>query len=197
MKLAKILENYKYVNGKGIIYGEDLEKTFNQLLKLPEFKDVKKINLIDLPIYMRYTDDNTIMRLGKGLYVDETRETVTESVKEHLINGNLMFNEEIDIYSLQLGGEMYNPKQTSILNLGEGIFLTPTIYNPLTFQPFREIKVIFSPESKEDEKERILRIKNDFNDFVDKMVNNSLSNEEQLTNRCVIIRCSERSINYN
>lgn len=181
-----------------------LEKKLIQeyLLGLEEFKNVKKINVLRMPAIL--VDKDT----GIPLHTDDENLGNTSNAKQYVLpnymyrpyneENKLELAEEIDLYSIDLTPAIYDPKVLSIAALGPGVWTMPLIYSPENFQPLREIKVIYSPESLQDilfdkkpeEVEEILkeRILNK----VKEALNNWKPNVPET--RGIMFRCTERSI---
>lgn len=181
---------------------EALEKVKDHLLTLDEFKNVKKINVLKAPSYLG--DKDTLLPLN----LDEDNLGDTTNSKFILIpnylyspdeTNDIEFNEEMDIYAIELTPPIYDPNFLTSLKLGPGVWKMPLIYNPENFLPVSEIRIIYSVEGLQD----ILFDKNpeEVKDILKERIMNKV--EEMLTSyskpnvpvkRKVIFRVSPRSI---
>lgn len=204
-KLVKYLESIEVDSMSMPTLGpEELQNEMVQkfLLCFDEFKNVKKINVLKLPVYLG--DAKT----GAPIEQDETNlgdKSKTKNYQAVSFNydpnreSNIEFNEEIDLYSITLSIRIYDPEELNIFKLGAGTWVMPSLYSPVDFTPLREVRVIFSPEAiqdifslenKEDvEKEVKKRLMKSFEDALD----NGLK-ENVPYRRTILFRTSSRSV---
>lgn len=126
--------------------GESWSVHIEKLKTFPEFKNVKKINVVSLPIY------KTLAKTGEPLNLCQDRdflgaETGVACVLEMKLDENSL-NEEIDLYDLTLGPALYNPNGPKPEDYG--VWASPLMYNPFNFEPKRKIEIIYSLDSIAD-----------------------------------------------
>jgi hypothetical protein len=142
MKLQELLSEifssgeYPKVNSRfgivdGTIYGEDLEQFKERILQTEEFADCKELIIMKHPIIA--------VENGK------TVQNVTYKHKE-----GQKYKGKCYLLSLALTPEMFDPKMmhTPVL---DGACITPTMYDPTTFEPKKKIVLEFSPEMAQDQ----------------------------------------------
>ena len=163
------------------------------LLGLDEFKGVKQINPIDIPIFRINSDTGELMKsFDNENYLGG--KVSTESVVTVNCREGIEFNETVDIYSILLSPKVYN-KLPETTEEKIGVHRYPKEYGQKIF--FDYITIGYSidnvasneglsvDEAKAVLKERILRKVSDALDL----------DESNLPfTRDVIIRCSSRSI---
>lgn len=181
----------KIAGGNGFILGpNDLRNFERQLFECEEFKNVARINYIELPTY--YVDEET------GEPISSNREFLggkmgTKQVLSFTVNPNqeIKFNKIIDIYSVTVNKKFLTKEEVS----KPGIWIYPTNYDSIDFEPTNQIRVIWDPNqledaliimgNKETPKKRLMRM---FESALDSMEPN-VPCEYVLT-----IRCSDRSV---
>jgi hypothetical protein len=127
------------------------------LLSLEDFKDVKKINVLKMPTILVDKDTDMPLNTDPDNLGDTTNSKMQliptynyrPSVSDREEN-KLEFAEEIDLYSIDLGPAIYDPKQLTTISLGPGVWKMPMIYHPDQFVPINEIKIIYSAEGLQD-----------------------------------------------
>ena len=130
------LENKKgyLVNIKGLtdntIYGEELEPYIDRIKQCEEFSECDEIVIMKYPVTL-----------------DENNNTI--QTKNYKVVPNQKFKGKCYLLSLALTPEMYDPKKIHEPVL-DGACITPTIYNPETFEPKKKIVLEFSPEISQD-----------------------------------------------
>lgn len=177
------------------------EAVQKKLLSLEEFKNVKKINVLPYPVYEGNKETGEPIELDKTNLGDKSKTTKYQVPTYHYDPGKdsgFELAEEIDVYSITLSPKQYDPKETSAENLGVGVWVMPTLYHPATFEPYKEIKIVFSPEkvmsmlmlksqeeADKEVKERILK-------SLEKAIDEGLK-ENVPFKRTIFFRMSERS----
>lgn len=174
-----------------IVLGSENLRTYEKkLFECDEFKNVVRLNFLDLPTYL--VDNET------GEPISTNREflggdTSVKNVATYKIfpGQELKFNKIVDLYSISIS-KIYT-KTDDITK--PGVWVYPTVYNPETFTPKNQIRVIWDKDqleqtltaigSSETPKERILRM---FKEALESM-------EPNLPCEYAIhLRCSERSL---
>jgi len=84
--------------------GERLSLVKDALLTFKEFENVKKINILELPIVKVNAETNELV---DGSYLGETKIITAHTMK--LREGQCVFNEEIDLYDISLTPTIYDP----------------------------------------------------------------------------------------
>jgi hypothetical protein len=128
MKLKELLKN---VFGEDVSYPNDqfrkleLESLKEELLKCDEFLGCEGIDFMEYPVQVidgtPYTAQT--MKLGNGITFVGTPY----------------------IYNISFTPEMYDPNSIHT-PAKDGAAITPTLYNPMTFEPTKKIVLHFSPE---------------------------------------------------
>ena len=192
-KLDEFLEKHMSKELGGV-YGDNLRGILDELLKFKEFENVKKINVLDMPVY------KASINTGKPIHLDEDYvggDTVVNvhSMKMYTDEVNSL-NDEIDLFGFELTPMIYNHDDIDKARKTHGVWRIPTLYDPKSFEPMCSIVVNWSPEAiqttpdknKEDEaklKKRLIRL---FTEALE-------SGKPNIpTDKAVIIRCSPRSI---
>ena len=123
--VAEITSSYEY------LYGEDLEQFKERILQTEEFSECDELIIMKYPV--------TILENGK------TVQNVTYKHKE-----GQKFKGKCYLLSLSLTPQMFDPKKmhTPVL---DGACITPTMYDPTTFEPKKKIVLEFSPEALQDD----------------------------------------------
>ena len=167
-----------------------LKSIEKELFKCDEFKNVARINYIELPSY--FVDDET------GEPISANREflggkTTVKKVTDFGIkyNEELALNKIVDIYSIMLQKKFLSSEDIT----KPGVWIYPTNYSEDDFNPKSQIRIIWEPNQLEEvlkimgktetPKERLMRM---FENALDTMEPN-IPCEYSL-----VIRCSERSI---
>jgi hypothetical protein len=135
--IKEILESEEFQikkNKSGIfnetIYGEELEPYLERIKQCEEFSECEELIIIKLPVTKLENGKNAIpltYKLGEGL----------------------KFKGKCHLLSLALTPEMFDPKKIHEPVL-DGACITPTIYDPETFEPKKKIVLEFSPEISQD-----------------------------------------------
>jgi hypothetical protein len=128
MKLKELLKN---VFGEDVSYPNDqftkskLESLKEELLKCDEFLGCEGIDFMEYPVQVidgtAYTAQT--MKLGNGITFVGTPY----------------------IYNISFTPEMYDPNSIHT-PAKDGAAITPTLYNPMTFEPTKKIVLHFNPE---------------------------------------------------
>jgi hypothetical protein len=130
------LENKKgyLLNIQGLtditIYGEELEPYIDRIKQCEEFSECDEIVIMKHPVTL-----------------DENKKTIQSLT--YKVVPNQKFKGKCYLLSLALTPEMYDPKKIHEPVL-DGACITPTIYNPETFEPKKKIVLEFSPEISQD-----------------------------------------------
>ena len=177
---------------------EIVQKT---LLSFDEFKNVKKINVLPYPVYEGDKKTGIPVQLDKTNLGDKTKTKPYQVPTYHYDperDRDFELAEEIDVYAITLSGKQYDPLELTGEKLGVGVWVMPTLYHTMTFEPYKEIKVVFSPEkvmsmlmlknqeeAEKEMKERILK-------SVENAINEGLK-ENVPFKRTILFRMSERS----
>lgn len=114
------------------IYGEDLEQFKDRILQTEEFANCEELIIMKHPVTLN----------DKG----ETINPKTYKVKN---DDKHTFKGKCYLLSLALTPEMFDPNKMheSVL---DGACITPTIYDPKTFEPKKKLVLEFSPEFSQD-----------------------------------------------
>jgi hypothetical protein len=136
------------------LYGRDgLEPYKERILQCEEFSDCTELNFMNLPMLL--SDDDLPIK--------------AESIK--LVEGQ-KFKGVCYLLSLALTPEVFDP-ETLHIPVKDGACITPTVYNPETFKPFKKIVLEYSPEramdglvTGEDD------VKSELRDLLDKVLDN-------------------------
>lgn len=181
MKLNEFIKkNFESFKNEGDLKGKELEKMIPALLTLDDFKDIKKINVLQFPCFSSDLDGNPV----DDSYLGETKAHNSVMIK---YGEETCFNNIIDLYSISL---ICNPDLTKIKNdLNEGVWLTPNVYNEIDFSPSRELLIKFRNMNYTED---------DVNVWLEKAKELLLSKESNIPKEYMIFfRVSERSIKPN
>ena len=135
--IKEILESEEFQrkkNESGIfnetIYGEELKPYLEKIKQCEEFSECEELIIIKLPV----------TELANGDIVQALTYKLGEKQK---------FKGKCCLLSLALTPEMFDPNTIHEPVL-DGACITPTIYNPETFEPKKKIVLEFSPEISQD-----------------------------------------------
>jgi hypothetical protein len=103
-----------------------------RLLECDEFKNVKKLVILDLPAAMN----------SKG----EAKQTATFMFAE-----GTEFNETVYLYTISLSPMLYDPEDFR-KPVKDGVVISPTMHDPIDFTPRKSITVVWNPERQQDYK---------------------------------------------
>lgn len=186
MKLKKLLidlfddeqfESERQFKVDNTLYGEnELKKYESQILDCDEFKECSELKLVSVPVFL----DG-----GKSKQVQTYK--LTEDTK---------FKGKAYILSIGLTPKMYDPSRFG-KPVKDGANITPTLYNPTNFKPYKQILLTFSPERKNDgitNHESIVR--QELHDLLDKVLDNPKSYEIE-SERRVIVRGIFETVEHN
>lgn len=112
------------------IYGEDLEPYLERIKECEEFSECDEIVIMKHPVTL-----------------DENNNTIQPKI--YKLVPNQKFKGKCYLLSLALTPEMFDPKKIHEPVL-DGACITPTIYDPKTFEPKKKIVLEFSPEISQD-----------------------------------------------
>jgi len=123
--VAEITSSFEY------LYGEDLEQYKERILQTEEFSECEELIIMKYPV--------TKLEDGKTVH------NVTYKHKD-----GQKFKGKCYLLSLSLTPQMFDPKMmhTPVL---DGACITPTMYDPTTFEPKMKIVLEFSPEALQDQ----------------------------------------------
>lgn len=171
------------------LYGQTLKNFEKQLFECDEFKNVVRINYIDLPSYLvdeesgEPISNNREFLGGKTAY----KKVITYKIQP---GEKIVFNKVVDLYSLQV---------FKIFNTNEdvnkpGVWVYPTNYDTTTFAATNQIKVIWDPNQLQEALSLIGNPETD-KDRLKRMFNQALDSMEPNIpcSYALIVRCSERS----
>lgn len=192
VELIVDLENKRNKRDAAAIFhlsGPSLKNFEKQLFECDEFKNVVRINFIDLPSYLVDEETGEPISSQREFLGGKTshKDVITFKIKP---DEKIVFNKVVDLYSVQVL-KIFNTNETISK---PGVWIYPTTYND-KFEPLNEIRILWNPEqlqevlnilsvSKETPKERLKRM---FDEALDKM-------EPNLSCSYVLmVRCSERS----
>jgi len=129
MKLQELVT--EITSSSEYLYGEELNPYKERILQTEEFSECDELIIMKYPV--------TILENGK------TVQNVTYKHKE-----GQKFKGKCYLLSLSLTPQMFDPKMMHIPVL-DGACITPTMYDPTTFEPKKKIVLEFSPEALQDD----------------------------------------------
>ena len=160
------------------------------LFDCDEFKNVARVNYIDLPHYLVDCETGEPIATNREFLGGNT---TSKEVFSYLVNPGqeLKFNKIIDLYSITLH-KRYN---TSEEVKKHGVWVYPTDFNMETLAPTNKITVIWDPNQLKEALEMVGNSETP-KDRLKRMFDNALdSMEPNLPCEYVLrIRCSERSV---
>ena len=134
------------------IYGEELEQFKDRILQTEEFSECKELIILKYPT----------IQLVSEVKLVETRK----------LGENQKFKGNCYLLSLFLTPEMFDPNKihTPVL---DGACITPTLYDPMTFEPKKKIVLEFSPEALQDDVNSTEEVKRkQLHETLDKILDN-------------------------
>ena len=152
-----------------ILNSKELEEVKDELLKLDVFSECDDLEIVHIPAF--------VLEDGKTVLAQSFK--YKEGMK---IKGKCY------LYSISLTPEMYDPIK-AFEPVKNGASISPTIYDPMTFEPRKHILLTWSPEMAQD-----LRGSNDettLRNDIHKLLDDVLDNPEEYRTkgtRHVIIR---------
>ena len=138
----------------GALYGAELEKYKKIIKECDEFAKCDSLDILTMPLVKGENDK---------IY---TTETIN-------LSDLMEFKGRCYLLSLSLTPEMYDPNQL-VKTVKNGAAISPTLYDPMTFEPRKHIILTWSPEMAQDmvgmNNESTLR--NDIHKLLDDVLNN-------------------------
>lgn len=179
-------EDQAYISSNKINHGF-LWTNIETIKKLDEFKNVKKINILQ---YSKY-NVSTITG-APAIQEDYLWETYKPEEVVSVKLGDIELSDEIDLFSMEVSAKIYVPHEATKC----GVWVWPLVYNPFNFSPHRKIEIIFSCEQMQDIYSNDMDVDRDPKNVILKRVAHALDKMEPNipSYRNVIIRCSARSI---
>lgn len=191
--IIEILSSGELKNNKGyvinpsgirdnVIYGEELDSYVDRIKQCEEFEGCEELVIMKYPVTLD----------GNNKSITSRNYKVLEGQK---------FKGKCYLLSLSLMPEMYDPKKMMEPVL-DGAVLTPTIYNPVNFEPKKRIVMEFNPEILQDqhiygigspsmiedaEKEVLTNLRKRLHETLDKILDNP-TNYQQETEQSVMVR---------
>lgn len=142
------------IEGIGSLYGLELEKYKNIIKNCDEFAKCDSLDILTMPVVRGENDE---------IYT-------TATIK---LSDLMEFKGKCYLLSLSLSPEMYDPNQL-IKPVKNGAAISPTLYDPLTFEAKKHIVLTWSPEMVQDmvgmDNESTLR--NDIHKLLDDVLDN-------------------------
>lgn len=183
-------EMEKIAGGNGFLLDHKSLKNFEKkLFECDEFKNVVRINFIELPNYLVEEETGEPIATNREFLGGNTKLN-TVSLFQVNPNQELKFNKIVDLYSIRLN-KRFTTKEDIVK---PGVWVYPTDYDQQTFAAKNQIRVIWDPAQlnealkmvgNETSKERLMKM---FECALDSMEPN-IPCEYVLT-----LRCSARSI---
>ena len=156
-ELIEIVELSRNDNGlymDNLLYGKNLEKYKKIIMNTDEFKECDSLEILEHP-----------------LVKDKNGEILTTSTVK--LSDVMTFKGKCYLLSLTLTPEMYDPIK-AFEPVKNGASISPTVYDPMTFEPRKHILLTWSPEMAQDllgtNNEGTLR--NDIHKLLDDVLNN-------------------------
>ena len=131
------------------IYGEELRQFKDKLLQCDEFKDCEMLEFLPVPIIQN--------KEGKAI-----------SAVTMLIGDDTKFKGRCFLLSLDLSPTMYDP-ETMYEPVKDGVALTPVMYNPINFAPYRKLVLPVNVEGMQDD---LKLVRAELNTLIDKVLEN-------------------------
>jgi hypothetical protein len=135
------------------LYGKHyLENIKEEILKCEEFSECTELTILDNPAYEN--DGESYM------------------VQTYKVIEGQKFGGKGFLLSISLSPEIFNP-ETIHKPVKDGACITPTLYDPLTFEPTKKIVLQFSPERVQDGiSNNVEVIRQELHDLLDKVLDN-------------------------
>lgn len=141
MKLAEFLLDFfqtvgptetAYTSGDYILTPEILKlpNIQKRLLECDEFKNTKKIVVVDYPTV-------------------QNADGVAKTAMNYLLFDETEFSEVVYLYTIALSPKVYDVDDFR-KPVKDGVVITPTVYDPNDFTPRKSITVFWSPEKQQD-----------------------------------------------
>lgn len=195
MKLVELLSEMdskkSQSNINGLLLGPgELKAIENYLFQCDEFKNVVRINYIDLPSYLVDEETGEPVSANRNFIGGNTSIKQVESYRAEG-EREFKFNKIIDLYSITL-----NKRYDVNADISKpGVWVYPTMFDHETFTPKNQIRVIWEPEQLRDAL-KLMNSTETAKDRLRRMFEDALENmEPNLPCTYVLtLRCSERSI---
>ena len=132
-ELIEIVELSRNDNGlymDNLLYGKNLEKYKKIIMNTDEFKECDSLEILEHP-----------------LVKDKNGEILTTSTVK--LSDVMTFKGKCYLLSLTLTPEMYDPIK-AFEPVKNGASISPTVYDPMTFEPRKHILLTWSPEMAQD-----------------------------------------------
>jgi hypothetical protein len=149
-----VLNTLTGIEGVGALYGVELEKYKKIIKECDEFAKCDSLDILTMPLVKGKND----------------KVYTTETIK---LSDLMEFKGRCYLLSLSLTPEMYDPTQI-LKAVKNGAGISPTLYDPMTFEPKKHILLTWSPEMAQDitgtDNESTLR--NDIHKLLDDVLDN-------------------------
>jgi hypothetical protein len=161
MKLADLLQvifkNGPIDNNKNdivdyIISGDVLKRYKDELMKCDEFKEVLDIQFLSFPLIEKNNRKS--------------------QVKSYIVKEGMKLQGNVILYSITLTPEIFKPNFEIVK---DGASISPTIYNTVTFTPYKIISLTWTPELAQDISVTTFgetELKKQLHDTLDKILDN-------------------------
>ena len=137
-----------------ILNSKVLEEVKDELLKFDVFSECDDLEIVHYPIF----------KVGEDKVLTTQMYKYSEGIK---------YKGKCYLYNISLTPEMYDPSKM-LEPVKNGAAISPTIYNPMTFEPTKHILLTWSPEMAQDlsitKDEKTLR--NDIHKLLDDVLDN-------------------------
>jgi hypothetical protein len=152
-----------------ILNSKVLEEVKDELLKLDVFSECDDLEIVHIPTFV----------------LEDGKPVLAQSFK---YKEGMKFKGKCYLYSISLTPEMYDPIK-AFEPVKNGASISPTVYDPMTFEPKKHILLTWSPEMAQDLRgsndEKTLR--NDIHKLLDDVLDNPEEYRTKVT-RHVLIR---------
>jgi hypothetical protein len=145
-----VLNTLTGIEGVGVLYGAELEKYKKIIKECDEFAKCDSLDILPMPLVKGKNDK---------IYT-------TETIK---LSDFMEFKGKCYLLSLSLTPEMYDPSELN-KPVKNGASISPTLYDPLTFEAKKHIVLTWSPEMVGTDNESTLR--NDIHKLLDDVLDN-------------------------
>lgn len=187
MKLNQLLaNNVKLFDSDGILRGESLKTLVPELLKTDEFKDVKKLNIVDYPHWVGNQETEEFQPDGVGILIHSYKFGYTS-----------FFSSIVNLYSITLSPKVYDPNELN--KLGKGVWVMPLIAEEPDLEPIRQIRINYSPKLVQDLKNaKIADGEAKMKELIFEQLEKALKGPPNIpSKRAIIFRCSPKSMKLN
>ena len=186
MKLNELVKSYWnsgiFDNLNTAVGGKELVAIKDLLWKVDEFKHAEQFNIVEYPNFS--VDQNGNPCTSEAFAVGEGVKTLVFK-----FGPNIEFSKTIDLYSIVISPPIIDNKCYE--NLPSGVWNFPILLTPGDWQPYREIRIRWTPGNLQDEQGGIQAIEDTLKKVKEALTSDKINIPHH---RDIMLRMSPRSV---